>query len=216
MGHQATSLPAANMQQLQLIAMPGNWRIFMSRKADRAFRAFQDRVLHRDNHTCQFCGFQARDFQEVINLDQNYQNNKMSNMMTSCVFCAQCFFLESVGVGDYGGGSLVYLPEISQADVNSFCHVLFCAVYNDTGYKASAQSIYRSLKFRAQVVEEKFGEGSSNPAAFGQLLIDTDVANEELNESLLKDLRLLPSRAKFKRQIERWATTALSELSTEY
>jgi len=198
---------------LVLNAKQGSWRLFTLRKADPAFQTFGKKILARDNYTCQHCGFQARDYQEVTNLDQNYRNNKMSNLVTTCVFCTQCNFLESVGVGDYGGGTLVFLPEITQNDLNSFCHVLFCAISNDTGYKDSAQSIYRSLKFRSQVVEEQFGEGTSNPSVFGQLLIDSQAGNEKVNEVILNKLRLLPSRARFKKQIQRWAQTALEELS---
>lgn len=200
------------MPDLALSSKFGTWRSFMSRKADPAFLAFSQKVLQRDRYACQFCGFQARDFQEVVNLDQNYTNNKLSNLITACVFCAQCFFIESVGVGDFGGGTLIYLPEIRQADLNSFCHVIFCAIANDTGYKNTAQAIYRNLKFRSQIIEEQFGEGTSNPAVFGQLLLDCELA---LTEPLQMKMRLLPSRGRFKKQIEHWASAALQELATE-
>ncbi len=74
------------------------------------------------------------------------------------------FFIESVGVGGYGGGTLVFLPELTQSELNSLCHVLFAPLLNDTGYKSSAQNIYRGFKFRSQIVEDKFGEGTSDPA----------------------------------------------------
>lgn len=204
------------MHTLQLHARPGAWRLYAARKADKGFSRFHDKVLKRDNYTCQFCGFQATQFQEVINIDNDYSNNKLSNMATACPFCEQCMFIESVGVGEYGGGTLVFLPEISQAELNSFCHVLFCAITNDTGYKATSQSIYRSLKFRSQAVEEKFGDGTSNPAVFGQLLIDSGKDTREIGEDLFKSIRLLPSRAKFKKQIEQWAASALDELTAEF
>lgn len=187
----------------------------MSRRADPAFQAFGKKVFRRDNYTCQYCGFQARDYQEIVNLDQNYYNNKLSNMVTACCFCTQCFFIESVGQGGYGGGTLIFLPEISQNDLDSFCHVLFCAIANDTGYKNVAQNIYRNFKMRAQIVEEQFGEGASNPAVFGQLLIDTKAKERSNYQEMLKNLRLLPSRASFRTQIESWATAALSELAAE-
>lgn len=197
--------------KLKLIATPGSWRLYSARKVDEKFKAFEQKVFQRDKYTCQFCGFQARLFQEIINIDNDYHNNRLSNLVTSCCFCAQCFFIESVGVGGYGGGTLIYLPELSQTDLNSLCHVLFCAITNDTGYKSSAQNIYRSFKMRSQIVEDKFGEGTSDPAIFGQLMIDTGVTQEETRAKLLKDICLLPSRAKFRKQIEKWATNALEE-----
>lgn len=200
-------------KQLMLVASPGSWRLYSARKADERFKTYEVKVFQRDRYTCQFCGFQARLFQDVVNLDNDFTNNRLSNLVTACCFCAQCFFVESVGVGGYGGGTLIYLPELSQPELNSLCHVLFCAITNDTGYKSSAQNIYRSFKFRSQLVEEKYGEGTSNPAIFGQLIIDSGVTSREVSDKLFKNIRLLPSRAKFRRQIERWAASALEEMT---
>lgn len=199
--------------ELKLMATPGSWRLYSARKVDERFKTYEQKVFQRDRYTCQFCGFQARLFQDIVNIDGDYTNSRMSNLVTACCFCAQCFFLESVGVGGYGGGSLIYLPELSQAELNSMCHVLFCAITNDTGYKTSAQNIYRSFKFRSQIVEEKFGEGTSDPAIFGQLMIDAGVKDEERRAQLFHNIRLLPSRAKFRMQIEKWAASALEEIS---
>lgn len=200
---------------IKLMATPGAWRLYSARKSDENFRAFEKKVFMRDNYTCQFCGFQAKLYQEVINLDGNYNNNKLVNLSTACCFCAQCFFIESVGVGGYGGGTLIYLPEITQAQLNSFCHVLFCAITNDTGYKASAQTIYLGFKVRSQQIETRFGEGTSDPAIFGHLLIDSEVLNEEKLAKVFNGVRLLPSRAKFRKQIEGWAANALGEIAAK-
>ena len=199
--------------ELKLNATPGSWRMYSARKVDERFRSYEQKIFQRDRYTCQCCGFQARLFQEVVNLDSDYTNNRLSNLVTACCFCAQCFFIESVGVGGYGGGTLVYLPELTQTELNSLCHVLFCAITNDTGYKSSAQNIYRGFKFRSQVVEEKFGEGTSDPAIFGQLMIDAGVNKEDIKDQLFKNIRLLPSRAKFRKQIEKWASSALEEIA---
>ncbi|HAT1913985.1 TPA: HNH endonuclease [Legionella pneumophila] len=199
--------------ELKLIASPGSWRLYSARKIDERFKSYEQKIFQQDRYTCQFCGFQARLYQDIVNLDGDYTNNRLSNLVTACCFCAQCFFVESVGVGGYGGGTLIYLPELTQAELNSLCHVLFCAITNDTGYKSSAQNIYRSFKFRSQIVEEKFGEGTSDPAIFGQLMIDSGVNSEEIREKLFKNIRLLPSRAKFRKQIEKWAASALEEIA---
>ncbi len=200
------------MYPLTLSVKPGNWRLFAARKADPAFQSFSKRVLERDMYTCQYCGFQAREFQEVVNLDQNYNRNVLSNMITSCCFCTQCFFLEAVGRNDYGGGTLIYLPEITQNDLDAFCHVLFCAMTNATAYQSSAQALYRSFKFRAQAVEEQFGPGTCRPNNFGQMIIESDKTDGKITEKLLSNLRLLPSHAKFRKQIETWAKAALEEI----
>jgi len=134
-------------------------------------------------------------------------------MVTACCFCAQCFFLESVGVGGYGGGTLGYVPEMTQTELNSLCHVLFCAITNDTGYKQSAQAIYRSLKFRSKNIENKFGEGTSDPAIMGQLIIDSDITDNQTLDQMFENVRLLPSRAKFRKQIEHWAAAAVKEIA---
>lgn len=202
---------------IQLAIKPGNWALFSKRKADKAFQPFAQRVYERDNYTCHFCGFQARDYQEIVNLDQNYTNNKLANMVTACCFCTQCFFLESVGKGGYGGGVLIYLPEIKQTELNSLCHVLFCAVTNDTGYREVAQTLYRSLRFRSQIVDKQFGEGASEPSVFCRLAIESTIySNADFNAKVMLNLRLLPSRAKFKAQIEHWAAAALEEIASEF
>ena len=199
--------------QLRLIASPGSWRLYSARQADPRFKRHEEKVIQRDRYTCRFCGFQTKTDQQVINIDGNYSNNRLDNLITSCCFCSQCSFIESVGVGGYGGGTLIYLPELTQAALNALCHVLFCAMTNDTGYKNTAQTIYREFKFRSQVVEHKFGEGTSDPAILGHLLIDSDYVSREQTEPLFHNIRLLPSRAKFRKQIERWAANALEELA---
>ena len=200
---------------LKLMASPGAWRLHSARNVDERFKSHEKRVFDRDKYTCRFCGFQARLYQDVVNLDGNFTNNKLDNLATACCFCSQCFFMESVGVGGYGGGTLVHLPELSQPELNSLCHVLFCAITNDTGYKNSAQTIYREFKFRSQAIEEKFGEGTSDPAIFGHLLIDSGHIADDCSERLLQDIRLLPSRAKFRKQIEGWAASALEEIAEQ-
>lgn len=194
--------------QLELRATLGAWRLYSARKIDPKFEAFQLKVLRRDRYRCQFCGFQANQYQDVVNIDGDFSNNKLSNLATACCFCAQCFFIESVGVGGYGGGALIYLPEMTQQELNSVCHVLFCAITNNTGYKTTAQTLYRTFKQRSQLVEEKFGEGTSDPSVLGQLIIDSGASSEEVKK-VLTNLRLLPSRAKFRMQIEHWAASAL-------
>ncbi len=202
------------MHDVILNASLTNFAAFMGRKGHPKFKQLAQKILERDEHTCRYCGFQARDFQEIVNVNQNYRQNRMSNMVTACCFCSQCFFLEVVGEA-YGGGTLVYLPEMSQANLNAMCHVLFCAMANETDYKDSAQEIYQTLRSRGALVEEKFGEGLSSPQVFGQLLIDFKANQRKNPKALLSTLRLLPARGKFRKQVEHWAKQALNDLEQQ-
>ena len=204
------------MLEIVLNASLGNFSNFSSRRKSAKFRQIAAQILARDNYTCQYCGFQAKEYQEIVNRDQDYCNNRPSNLVTACCFCSQCFFLESLGEGGYGGGILIYMPEVSQGDINSLCHVLFCAMANETSYKDSAQAIYRSLRMRSTLIDNKLGEGVSDPAVFGQLMIDYATNNDSKNlSSMLSNLRLLPSRGRFKKQIARWAASAAEEMEQQ-
>ncbi|CAM4428068.1 MAG: hypothetical protein LEGION0398_MBIBDBAK_00465 [Legionellaceae bacterium] len=201
------------MHELTLKANFEVWRDYSVRKSKVDFLRFSETIFERDNYTCQFCGFQSKHYQEIIDLNDNYKKFDIASSVTTCCFCAQCFFLESVGIGNFGGGTLIYLPEISQANLNSFCHILFSAIAKNNDHKANAELIYRNLRFRTQQVEEQFGEGTSDPSAFGQLLIETNFYSVDMafKKAIHENIRLLPSSARFKVQIEKWLETAFSD-----
>jgi intracellular multiplication protein IcmJ len=201
------------MPELQLAVNLTGWRLFIRRRSDKVFSPIAKRLHERDRYTCQYCGFQAQEYQEIVNIDGNYLNNKSENLITACCFCTQCLFLQAVGIDEMSGGQIIYLPEMSQADLNSFCHVLFVAMGNTTGFQDGAQNIYRSLRFRSQIVENKLGVGASNPNVLGQLMLEYKETHPQQSfENLTRDLRLLPSYTKFKVQLDAWAQAALKEL----
>lgn len=190
------------MYPIKLNVNPHGWRLFMQRKLDRRFEEFSQKIWQRDKFTCQFCGLESKKHQEIINLDQNYHNNKLSNLVTACSLCTQCFFLESVET--YGGGNLIYLPEISQNYLNGFCHLVFTAMNNETKYKETAQNVYRNLKLRAQVLEDEWGAQMQEPSIFGQLIIESE-NKALLDKKIFSAIRLLPSRAGFRYQSTDWS-----------
>src|SRR3989344_9555230 len=161
--------------ELPLVATEENWRLFMLRKLDPAFQAYQKNIFQRDDYTCLFCGFRSQIYMEVVNLDSRYTNNKYSNMATACPLCAQCFFLEAVGGREYGGGTIIFYPEMNQGDLNALSHMLFSAIALNLSYITEAKNVYRDLKLRGQMVEKEMGEGMSNPALYGQLMVDARI-----------------------------------------
>jgi intracellular multiplication protein IcmJ len=193
------------------------WKLYVRRNQDPRFNQFKDRVHERDDHTCVHCGFKAKMYMDVINKDGDYKNNKMSNLTTVCPLCSQCYFFEYAGKSEYGGGSLIFLPELTQAQLNGLCHVLFCSITNTADFSQRAQNIYNTLKLRSKVVEKYLGEHMSNPSHLGQLLIDTPLENNDYTSiEVLKSLRMLPSMNKFVDQVEVWAKSALDLLSIQH
>lgn len=192
------------MRDITLCTHPNHWQKFIARRLSAGFNTIAEKIFKRDRYTCQYCEFQAKEYLDVVNHDQDYANNKASNLVTACPFCSQCFFLESVGLDDRSGGQLVHMPEVSQSELNAFCHALFRAMA-DTSYQDDAQIAYRNLKHRAQVVEKSLGEGASDPRRMGAMLIEYKaMKNKEVSAKVLKDLRLLPIQSKFTQQLHVW------------
>lgn len=202
------------LRTIVLTATANSWRLFMLRRSDPAFLTFQKKIHERDHYTCQFCAFQAREHLETININGNYLDNKKSNLVTACGFCAQCFFLEAVGKSDFGGGVLIYLPEMTQNELNALCHTLFASMLCRLKTASHAKNIYRSLKLRAQIVDEKVGEGLSNPAQFGQMLIEASEKHKTISaaDSIMASLRLLPNMARFSNELIAWLRFGINAL----
>lgn len=197
---------------ISLTARRNNGQRFLSRKANKAFQKIMLEVFKRDEYTCRYCGFQSQKYQEVVNIDQNYDNNSMNNLATACSFCSASFFLDTVGIDGRSGGTIIHLPEISQADLNHFCRALFCSLLRDAPYKGKLQAVYLSLQDRSKTVEEVFGPSSQEPNTFGQSLIDSNLTIEQLKHPILFELKFLPARKHYKAQAEYWKSTVFATI----
>lgn len=202
-----------NLQSLTLSATHSNWRLFMVRKTDKAFLSFQKKVFRRDDYSCQFCGFQAEEYMDVVNADGSFHNNKMNNLITACCLCSQCFFMESVGRDEHSGGVLILLPEMTQIELNAMCHVLFTAIVGGTKAATQARNIYRSFKLRSQQAEKLLGEGLSQPALLGRLLVDYGEKEcQAVQQQLAHSIRLLPDLQRFAEPVKTWIQAGLKQI----
>lgn len=199
---------------IHLTAKRGNWSRFRARSNKKGFIELEKQILERDKNTCRYCGFMSEKYQQVVNINQDYGpgKSKPDNLATACLFCTQCFFLDGFGQDKRFGGSLVYLPEISQADVNHFCRVLFASMLQDAPYKGKLQTTYLSFKDREQIVNEAFGPKSSDPGTFAQTLLDSNLSKEQMEHPMLQSLRLLPDRKHFVQEVIYWKQTVFEEI----
>jgi intracellular multiplication protein IcmJ len=200
-----------NLKALQLKASLVNWRLFHLRDNDVKFKSTAANILAKNNYSCAFCGFIAQNFMSIVNLDGDYFNNKKDNLAPACPFCLQCGFIEKVGESGFGGGSLIYLPEMTQSELNMLCHTLFASLIQGGAAADSAKAMYRDLKLRVQIVDKQLGPGMSKPATFGKLLLDAPIMSDSRykDADFLQQFRLLPTYTRFVSQLITWSREAI-------
>tara|TARA_Y200000002_G_C22688659_1_gene667134 strand:+ start:13218 stop:13829 length:612 start_codon:yes stop_codon:yes gene_type:complete len=198
---------------LKIILGKEAWQLYQIREKDERFLPYKESILSRDGDQCQFCGFKSDIYMNVVNVNHNYKDNKKDNLVTACPFCTQVHFLEMIGLSQNTGGTMIYLPEMSQSELNAFSHVLFCAIANSGDKAQIAQETYNSLKLRSKYVEQEVGKGLSDPAMLGQMLVDTPLDHSDyVFEETMRDLRVLPKLDAFSEQIKNWSQSAMEDL----
>ena len=189
------------------------WQLYQIRSHDERFEPLKQKVLMRDADRCRFCGFASDVHMQVVNLNHNYRQNQMDNLVTACPFCMQVQFIEMIGLSSDTGGTVIYFPEMTQSELNATCHVLFCAIANSGDQAELAQNVYNSLRLRSKYVEQSIGKGLSDPAMLGQMLIDTPLDHPDyVFEEAMANLRILPSIDAFSEQIRDWSQSAMNKL----
>jgi hypothetical protein len=86
------------------------------------------RIHNRDKNKCLFCGWHERNdkHRKVTSLTGIYDDNTSSkHLVTSCIICELTQRL--VMTGNLGAGDLVYLPELSQAQLNELARAVYFA-----------------------------------------------------------------------------------------
>jgi hypothetical protein len=68
------------------------------------------------------------------------------------------------------------------------------------------------LQDRKHVVEDIFGPDSFEPYTFGQGIIDSNVGAKQLRHPLLQQLRLLPDKKFFKKEVDYWQATVFDKI----
>lgn len=201
---------------LKLVSTRSSWRIPAQHgtELDKSKRMKEVRkiILERDNYTCYYCGFRSERHQEIHHLDHNHDNYDHSNLTTVCPLCHQASHLSTVG--DTGGGSIIWLPEISQVDLNRLCIAIFIALKSGQDeWVNSAKSLYVSLDSRKHLVTSALGNEASDPMTLAQSLLK--MPQDELNkrsDEFLAPLRLLPLVTRFDIPVDYWISKQYKDL----
>lgn len=186
--------------KLLLQGKTNNWEKFKQRKQNATFRKVRADILMRDKHTCRFCGNRSA-LIEIINADNDYSNNKKANLVSACTLCAKCTLLDSYTLDYSGGDKIIYLPEISQEQLNQLCRVLFCQINSasngEIGY--NAKMVLAQLQDRANWLDQKTGCQLSHPALYLHY-----AHSGNADPTILTRLRWLPDIESYKDAIPTW------------
>lgn len=143
---------------LVLSAKKSVWRMHdHADESEKAFQQIRKTILEASNYACSFCTLQSSKFQEVHHADDDHKNNKPENLYCSCPLCHQVFHIGLAGMKE--GGDLVYLPELSQAEVNQLALVIWMVTATDqTQFKDAKQAaLFTRLAGRAKTLEGMLG-----------------------------------------------------------
>lgn len=149
----------------------------------------RQKIFERDNFTCHYCGFQAKKYQEIHHLDNNLANHAEKNLATTCLFCHQCFNLETVTA--MKSGALVWLPEIEQADLHHIARAIYVARISQGPIADAARKAYDMLMSRREDAKKRLG--TDNPQILATVLKDyLGPAHYAARQKKLAGIKLLP------------------------
>ena len=141
-----------------------------------------EKILSRDDFTCRFCGFRAVQYQRVVPYEGDH--------VTACSFCEMALSLERAGM--MGGGVLIWLPEITQAELNHIARAIYVARAEEDSEMAEAAT--RALDaLMTRRVEAKKRLGSDDPLLLATALHENIPAKDHAKAiAKLDGVRLMP------------------------
>ena len=140
-----------------------------------------EKILKRDDFTCRFCGFRAVQYQRIIATPEG--------PVTGCSFCEQVVGLERAGL--MGGGILIWLPEITQAELNHILRAIYVAhTFEGSETAESATRALDALTSRRAEVKKRLG--SDDPFLLATVLQENmNKAEYAAAHTKLEGVRLL-------------------------
>ena len=149
----------------------------------------KQKILARDDHTCQMCGFQSQKYQDVHFVDSDMNNLQMDNLMTACIYCHQCFDLEKVA--QMRSGVLVWLPEIPQANLHHIARAIYVARISQGSMAETAKKSLETLMGRRE--EAKVRLHTDDPYVLSMVMRDfLGPRHYAMREQKLEGIRLFP------------------------
>lgn len=151
--------------------------------------ALRQQVNERDKYMCQYCGFTSRKYQVVRTKNENDKPDKADNLVTSCIFCDQCFALDRVA--SMKSGVLVWLPEIDQATLHHIARAIYVARISQGGVADAARRALEVITGRREAAKARIK--TDDPSVLSMVLRDyVDPRAYKARAEKLEGIRLFP------------------------
>lgn len=161
----------------------------LSGEVHRVSDDLKNKILQRDDHTCRYCGFQSRKYQEVNFIGKADKATGPDDYATACTFCYQCFHLERID--RMQSGAVIWLPEIGQAALHHICRAIYVARISQGPMADAARDGMEALLSRKEEAKNRLGADSAKILA--TILQDfLEPAEYKNRAAKLKGFRILP------------------------
>jgi len=128
----------------------------------------KNKIFERDENTCRCCGFQAKKYQQVLIKNQNKNDLREDNLLTTCIFCHQCFNLEDVS--EMRSGVLIWMPEISQAQLHHMARAIYVGRISQGPTADASRKALDTIMERREEVKRRIG--TDRPYILGMVMRD--------------------------------------------
>ncbi len=146
-------------------------------------------ILARDNNTCQCCGFKSEKYQQILFKDSDPQNIHKDNLLTTCIYCHQCFDLTHVA--EMRSGVLVWLPELEQHEINNIVKAIYIARISQGPIADLVRSLLDLFMERRQEAINRIS--TDDPYILSNVLNDyLPLKAYQMRDKKLAGLRLFP------------------------
>ncbi len=148
-----------------------------------------EKTLKRDGFACRFCGFVSRKFQRAV-FDPQDASSSEEGLVTVCSFCEMCLVLDRAGLT--GGGTLIWLPELSQEELNHVVRALYVARGTEGSLAKAAAHTLDVLMTRRSEAKKRLG--TDDPLLLATAFLENlDEKTYGARKGKLEGLRLLPA-----------------------
>lgn len=137
-----------------------------------AFAGFKQKIQERDQHCCALCSFESKKYQDIapkpgVATPRAAQLNA-DDWITVCQFCQQT--LDVTIAAEMKSGVLIWMPELSQGDLNNLARAIYVARVSQGPLADAARKIMEALMKRRETCKQR--TGTDDPALLVTVMSD--------------------------------------------